>query len=417
MDDPGQQEINNIKKGSKMLEGLKVIEMATYIAAPGAGGILADWGAEVIKIEPLNGCPMRYTMSSVGADHLKGSPIFDLDNRGKKGVALNTATPEGVEAVKRLIMDADVFLTNVRPGGLERAGLDYTTLSAINPRLVYASVTGYGLEGAERDRPGFDIAAFYARSGIGWLQTVKGAEPTTLRTGIGDHVTSMATVSGILAAIIERNKSGKGRLVEASLLRAGIYAAGSDTAVQLAYGKLGSTKPRHESLVPLNNFFKAKGDEWFVIVPRQGQADWDRICRVIGQPALETDERFVNPKVRRTNAAALVDILDAAFGAHELDYWREKLDVEDMIWAPLMRPGDVAKDPQAIASGAYVNVPNNGSKGTHLAPASPIRFPGADDGPKGPSPDLGEHTLAVLKQYGYSDADIEQLKASKTINA
>mgnify|MGYP002866110755 CR=1 FL=1 len=108
-----------------MLEGLKVVEMATYIAAPGAGGILADWGAEVIKIEPLSGCPMRYTMANVGADHLKGSPIFDLDNRGKKGLAINTATPEGVAAVKRLVEDADVFITNVRPGGLERAGLDY----------------------------------------------------------------------------------------------------------------------------------------------------------------------------------------------------------------------------------------------------------------------------------------------------
>lgn len=400
-----------------MLEGIKVIEMATYIAAPGAGGILADWGAEVIKIEPLSGCPMRYTMTNVGADHLKGSPIFDLDNRGKKGMALNTTTPDGVEAVKRLIKDADVFLTNVRPGGLDRAGLDYASLSAINPRLIYASVTGYGLEGAERDRPGFDIAAFYARSGIGWLQTVKGAEPTTLRTGIGDHTTSMATVSGILAAIIERSRTGKGRLVEASLLRTGIYAAGSDTAVQLAYGKLGSTKSRHEALVPLNNFFKAKGDEWFVIVPRQGQADWPAICRVVGQPELENDERFADPKLRRANAAALVDILDAAFAAHDIDHWRGRLDAEDLIWAPLMRPGDVAKDPQAIAAGSYVNVPNSGGEGSHLAPASPVRFPGADDGPKGPSPDLGEHTLAVLKEYGYTDAEIEQLRASKTIKA
>lgn len=398
-----------------MLEGIKVIEMATYIAAPGAGGILADWGAEVIKIEPLNGCPMRYTMANMGADHLKGSPIFDMDNRGKKGIAINTATPEGVEAVKRLVKDADVFITNVRPGGLERAGLDYESLKAVNPRLVYASVTGYGLEGDERDRPGFDIAAFYARSGIGWLQTVKGAEPTTLRTGIGDHTTSMATVSGILAAIVERQKTGTGRLVEASLIRAGIYAASSDTAVQLKYGKLGSTKPRHESVAPLNNFFRAKGETWFVVVPRQGSVDWTAICKVIGQPELEHDERFNNPKGRRANAAQLVDILDAAFEQHDLDYWKEKLDAADMIWAPLMRPGDVAKDPQAIASGAYVNVPENGGDGTFLAPASPIRFPGADDGPKGPSPELGEHTLAVLKKHGYSDAEIEALKASKTI--
>ncbi len=398
-----------------MLEGLKVIEMATYIAAPGAGGILADWGADVIKIEPLNGCPMRYTMANVGADHLKGSPIFDLDNRGKKGLAINTATPEGVDAVKRLVEDADVFITNVRPGGLERASLDYDSLKEINPRLVYASVTGYGLEGPDRDRPGFDIAAFYARSGVGWLQTVKGGEPVSLRTGIGDHTTSMATVGGILAAIFERQTTGKGRLVEASLLRAGIYAAGSDTAVQLRYGKLGSTKTRHEAVQPISNFFKTR-DTWIVIVPRQSSTDWTAICKVIGRPELETDPRFDNPKNRRANAAELVDILDAAFIQHDLDHWREKLDAEDMIWAPLLRPADVFADPQAKAAGAYVEVPEEGGgEGTYLSPASPIRFPGADDGPKGPAPALGEHTIDTLKASGFSDEEIEGLKKAGAI--
>jgi crotonobetainyl-CoA:carnitine CoA-transferase CaiB-like acyl-CoA transferase len=406
---------NKKLEGLPMLEGLKVVEVATYIAAPGAAGILADWGAEVIKVEPLSGCPMRYTMANMGADHLKGSPIFDLDNRGKKGVAINTATPEGVEAVKRLVKDADVFITNVRPGGLERSGLDYKTLSEINPRLVYASVTGYGLQGPDRDRPGFDVAAFYARSGVGYLQTVKGAEPTILRTGIGDHTTSMATASGILAALFERQRTGKGRLVEASLIRAGIYAAGSDTAVQLKYGKLGSTKSRHESVAPLSNFFKAKDETWFVIVPRQGSVDWQAVCRVIGKPELETDERFANPKGRRANAAQLVDILDAAFAEHDLDYWRAKLDAEDMIWAPLMKPGDVANDPQAKAAGAFVEVPEHDGNGTYLAPASPIRFPGADDGPKGPAPALGEHTLEVLSGLGYSEADIVKLREAKAI--
>lgn len=397
-----------------MLEGIKVIEMATYIAAPGAGGILADWGAEVVKIEPLSGCPMRYTMQNVGAEHLKGSPIFDLDNRGKKGLAIDTSKPEGVEAVKRLVKDADVFITNVRPGGLERAGLDYESLKKVNPRLVYASVTGYGLEGPDRDRPGFDIAAFYARSGVGWLQTVKGKEPVTLRTGIGDHTTSMATVGGILAALVERQKTGTGRLVEASLLRAGIYAAGSDTAVQLRYGKLGSTKSRHEALMPISNFFQTK-DTWIVIVPRQGTVDWTAVCRAIGRPELETDERFDNPKKRRANAAELVDILDAAFAEHDVDYWRAKLDAEDIIWAPLMRPADVFADPQAHAAGAYVKVPEEDGSGTYLAPASPVRFPGYDDTPKSASPALGQHTLETLQAAGFTDAEIDALRSSGAI--
>src|SRR5690606_27492590 len=149
---------------------------------------------------------------------------------------------------------------------------------------------------------------FWARSGLGYLETVKGQEPTTLRTGIGDHTTSMATAAGILAALVERQRTGKGRLVESSLIRAGIYAAGSDMAVQLKFGRLGSTKSRKEAVSPLSKFFSTRSGEWFVIVPRQGSVDWTAVCRIIGQPELETDPRFADPKSRRVNAAALVDL-------------------------------------------------------------------------------------------------------------
>ena len=400
-----------------MLEGIRVIEMATYIAAPGAGGILADWGAEVIKVEPLSGCPMRNFFKSVGVDHLKGNPVFDLDNRGKRSVALNTATPEGVEAIKRLVKDADVFLTNVRPGGLERAGLDYESLKKVNPKLVYATVSGYGLQGPDRDRPGFDMAAFYARSGLGAITTPKGQEPAPLRTAVGDHTTSMATTAGILGALLERQRTGKGRLVEASLLRTGIYALGSDMSIQLKFGKLGSTKSRHEAINPLNNFFKTSDGIWIAIIPRQGSVDWDAICKAIGQPKMIEDPRFKSSRDRRANGTELVDILDAAFAQHDLEYWTKALDEQDMVWAPMMPPGDVAADPQAEAAGAFFDVPENDGSGTFRAPASPIRFggEGEDAHPRGPSPDLGQHTLDVLKEFGYSEADIAGLQKSGTI--
>ncbi|GAK46011.1 L-carnitine dehydratase/bile acid-inducible protein F [Tepidicaulis marinus] len=400
-----------------MLEGIRVIEMATYIAAPGAGGILADWGAEVIKVEPLSGCPMRNFFKSVGVDHLKGNPVFDLDNRGKRSVALNTATPEGVEAIKRLVKDADVFLTNVRPGGLERAGLDYESLKKVNPKLVYATVSGYGLQGPDRDRPGFDMAAFYARSGLGAITTPKGQEPAPLRTAVGDHTTSMATTAGILGALLERQRTGKGRLVEASLLRTGIYALGSDMSIQLKFGKLGSTKSRHEAINPLNNFFKTSDGIWIAIIPRQGSVDWDAICKAIGQPKMIEDPRFKSSRDRRANGTELVDILDAAFAQHDLEYWTKALDEQDMVWAPMMPPADVAADPQAEAAGAFFDVPENDGSGTFRAPASPIRFggEGEDAHPRGPSPDLGQHTLDVLKEFGYSEADIAGLQKSGTI--
>lgn len=397
-----------------MLEGIKIIEMATYVAAPGAGGIMADWGAEVIKIEPLTGCPMRHFLSNLGAS-LSGNPVFAVDNRGKKGVALNTGTPEGIAAVKKLVETADVFLTNVRPGGLERAGLDYESLKAINPRLIYASVTGYGLQGPDRDRPGFDAAAFYGRSGFGQLSTPKGAEPAPLRTAVGDHITAMATAAGVLAALVERGRTGQGRLVEASLLRAGTYALGADLSIQLMYGKLASSKSRHEAISPIFNFFQTREGRWITIVPRQGGVDWPAICRAIGQPGLIEDPRFSTPKLRRTNAAALVDILDRAFAAYDLDEWQRRLDAEDMIWAPLMHPSDVVRDPQAIAAGAFADMPARNGQPGYRTPASPVRFPGADDGPKGPVPELGEHTQEVLLAAGYTKDELEILRRAGAI--
>ena len=209
-----------------MLKGLKVIEYATYIAAPGAGGILCDWGADVIKIEPPGGDPIRKFFATIGAE-TADNPVFDLDNRGKRSIELDIATDEGRDALLKLIDGADVFLTNVRPGGLERAGLDFAPLHARNPRLIYASVTGYGLEGEEKDRPGFDMAAFWSRAGLASLFAPKGAEPFPIRTATGDHICSMATAAGILAALHERHGTGKGRLVETSLVRAATYSISS----------------------------------------------------------------------------------------------------------------------------------------------------------------------------------------------
>ena len=211
-----------------MLEGIKVVEMATYIAAPAAGGMLADWGADVIKIEPLGGCPMRNFFATAMTDDYPDNPVFALDNRGKRAVSINTSTQEGADLVRQIIADADVFITNVRPAQLEKQGLDFATLNKINPKMVYASVTGFGLEGDERDKPGFDTAAFWAKSGIGWMMTPKGASPVPLRVAVGDHITGISTASGILAALLKARDTGQGTLVEGSLVRSGAYVVGSD---------------------------------------------------------------------------------------------------------------------------------------------------------------------------------------------
>ncbi|MEZ6024138.1 MAG: CoA transferase, partial [Hyphomonadaceae bacterium] len=208
-----------------MLTGLKIVEYATYIAAPGAGGVMADWGADVIKVEPPGGDPIRMFFASVGVEEA-ANPVFDMDNRGKRGIVLDTAQAGGRDALLKLVDGADVFLTNVRPGGLKRAGLDPEALMARNPRLVYATLTGYGLEGPDADRPGMDSAAFWARSGLAAMFRPKGGDPVQLRTAFGDHVASLAIVGGVLAALHERQSTGKGRLVDASLLRVAHYVGG-----------------------------------------------------------------------------------------------------------------------------------------------------------------------------------------------
>lgn len=395
-----------------LLQGLKVVEFASYIAAPGAAGILADWGAEVIKVERPEGDPMRHIFGDV-KNELSGNPTFALDNRGKRAVALDISKPEGREALARLAADADVFLTNVRPAALKRAGLDEASLRAANPRLVYAMVTGYGLEGPDADKPGFDVTAFWSRAGVAHMHAPKGSDPFILRSGVGDHVTSLATVSAILAALYEREQTGAGRLVQTSLLATGVYTVGSDLAVQLAFGKLASNKPRSAPFDPLANFYKSRDGHWFVLNPRGGGKDWPVLCAACDRPDLPDDERFRSGRLRKDNTALLVQEFDQAFGALDFADIARRLDEADLVWAPVQSPAEVAADPQVAAAGALLEV-EDGAGGTYRSPAAPARFPGADAQVRPPAPRLGQHTREVLADLGYS---ADQIQAMLTAGA
>jgi len=394
-----------------MLNGLKIIDYATYIAAPGAAGVFADWGADVTKVEPPGGDPIRLFFATVGVEGRDINPVWEMDNRGKRGIVLDTTQEAGREVLLRLVDGADVFLTNVRPGGLKRSGLDHDTLLKRNPRLIYGSLTGYGLDGPDADRPGMDAAAFWARAGLAALFRPKGGEPVQLRTAFGDHIASMALASGVLAALYERTQTGKGRLVEASLLRAAHYSASADLALQHVYGRIASNRPRHDAPLPLMNFFKTKDERWISLLARQGDSDWPRICRALRVETLIDDPRFSNARARRKNSGALVDALDAAFAQFALKEAGAALDTQELIWSLLQSPEEAAADPQAIAAGAVVQTPQRDGS-TINAPGSPVRFPGADDGPKGPAPTVGEHTHEVLAELGYSEAEVEALFAS-----
>ena len=340
--------------------------------------------------------------------------MFELDNRGKRGVVLDISTPEGRDAAIRLVATADIFLTNVRPGSLKRAGLDFDSLHAGHPALIYCSLTGSGLQGVDADRAGMDVAAFWSRAGVGASTAPKGVDPFPIRTAMGDHITSLSTVAAILAAVHERHGTGKGRLVETSLLRTGVYSIGSDMAIQLRFGKLASTRPRAQAVQPLANFFKTADGRWICLLVRTGGKDWPQIAAAVGRPDLVENPLFASSRARRENGPALVEMLDAAFAAFSYADMATRLDEYDITWAPYQTPGELTRDPQAEAAGCFVDTPD-GKGGSFRSPASPARFAGYDDTPKSGPPSLGQHTDEVLAEIGYSADEIAALRASKAV--
>ncbi|MDP3747379.1 MAG: CaiB/BaiF CoA-transferase family protein [Phenylobacterium sp.] len=388
-----------------MLEGLKVIELATHIAAPAAGGMLAEWGADVVKVENPDGDPIRRGFEKLSPDG--ESPAFQLDNRGKRSAMLDIRQPEGREALLRLMRGADVFLTNVRPGALKRAGIDWESVRAANPALIYASVTGYGLLGDSADLPGYDVAAFWSRSGVASLMTPKGEEPFPLRTGLGDHTCALATAAAILAAVVERSRTGRGRLVETSLLRSGVYAISSDLAVFLRLGRIASTHKRTETAVPLVNYYRSADGRWVCLMPRDRRTDWPKIATAAGRLDLIDDPRFRDDEGRKANTAALVAALDEGFGQVDYAELSRRLTEADLVWAPLQTPQELAGDPLAEAAGCFVEAPD-GRGGSFRSPATPARFPGWEP-VLGAPPSLGQHTAEVLAEAGLDPGQIARL--------
>ena len=257
------------------LEGVKVVELGVWVAGPAAGGILADWGAEVVKIEPPAGDPSRTFQYSLTGQMMPTNPIFEMDNRSKRSIVLDLTTPEGKEIADDLIADADVFVTNVRLGGLERLGLDAETLTTRHPRLIYAAITGYGMEGEDADRAAYDIAAFWSRSGIAHLLTRPGEDPPFQRGGMGDHNAGLAGAAAVCAALYSR-ENRRGQLVSTSLLREGLYTISFDLSVLLGWG-LTLQIGQRESMgnVAMNNYSASDGKRFWV-VGLDGMRHWPR---------------------------------------------------------------------------------------------------------------------------------------------
>jgi crotonobetainyl-CoA:carnitine CoA-transferase CaiB-like acyl-CoA transferase len=322
-------------------------------------------------------------------------------------VVLDTTAGDGRSALLALLEDADVFVTNVRPASLARARLDYDALKDAFPALIYASVSGYGLEGPEADIPAFDLTGFWTRTGVAASTIPPDQEPFPCRPGFGDHVTALATLSGVLAAVYERGRTGRGRLVEASLMRAGVYALGWDASLHLRYGQTPTAQPRAERPSAMSGFFRTADDRWFCLVPR-GPRCFAALLTAIGRPDILADPRFTPPIADIDDVRQLRAIFDAAFAGVTLDAVAAMLNAADLIWAPMASLAEVAADPQAQAAGCFVSTPDRFG-GAFTAPAAPVRFPGLPTEPRAPAPALGEHTREALLEAGWAEAAVDAL--------
>jgi crotonobetainyl-CoA:carnitine CoA-transferase CaiB-like acyl-CoA transferase len=391
-----------------LLSGLKVVELATWIAGPGCAMIMADWGADVVKVESAAGDAVRQFYP--GTDQQPGNPIFSMENRGKRGIVLDIAKPAGREAMIELLKGPDVFVTNLRPGPLRRAGLDHAALADIAPRLIYASVTGFGLEGEGADEPAFDMTAFWNRTGASSAFNPPGVEPLACRPAFGDHTTAMATLAGVLAALHERSRTGRGRLVEASLVRTGVYALSWDWAVKLRYGEAVTAQPRDERLVALGGYFRAGDGRWFFVQIRSPNC-FPALMKAIGRPEVSVDSRFAPPIEDLAAARELRAILDEAYGRMTLAEVGAMLAAVDIAWAPKASFDEVMADPQIQTAGCFTTS-LDGQGGVFAAPATPIRFGGVAAAPPRAPPDLGQHTREVLAEAGYGPEAIEAMLAA-----
>lgn len=396
------------------LEGIRVVELGVWVAGPAAGCLLADWGADVVKIEPPGiGDPARTFSRMLGAD-LPSNPIFENDNRSKRSIALDLSKPAGLAIAHELLARADVFVTNVRMAGLVRLGLDPKSLQARNPRLVYGAISGYGFAGPDADRAAYDIAGFWARSGIAAALTSRGQHPPFQRGGMGDHNAGLALAGGISAALFRRERSGEGQLVTTSLLREGLYTLSFDLSVAVRFGVGIAVADRASMGNPcINNYCDCEG-KWFWLVGLEGERHWPPLARAVGHPEWIDDPRFAGPAQRAANARELIALLDAVFATRTRAEWGRIFDAEhELWWAPVQSADEVLADPQVHAAGGFVEVPDGDT--TTLLPATPVDFEATPVAPRAMAPALGEHSDAILAELGRGRDEIAALRAQKVV--
>jgi formyl-CoA transferase len=392
------------------LDGIRVLEVANWLAAPAGCALLADFGADVVKVEPPGGEPYRgYGGVQTGFNY-----FFELDNRGKRGMTLDLDNPTAREVIYRLLPQMDVFVTNLLAGRRERYGLTYEELVKHRQDLIFVSVTGYGSEGPDRNRPGYDYAAFWARSGIMGMMGEPDAAPPAQRPGMGDHTTAMLVAGSTAMALLHRQKTGEGQQVDVSLHNTGLWVLGIDVQTSLV-AKMDLPRISRQAVPnPLWNTYETRDGRWIMCVMLVADRYWKPFCRAIEREDLVDDERFNSFAGRGMNNQALIAVLDQVFASRTLEEWRPRLDGEGLIWAPAQTLTEAINDPQAQAREPFAEI-EHPSQGKIRLIDTPAKFSRARVGVQGPAPELGQHTEEVLLAAGYDWEEIAALRAGGVI--
>jgi crotonobetainyl-CoA:carnitine CoA-transferase CaiB-like acyl-CoA transferase len=326
---------------------------------------------------------------------------------------VNLEHHDGRTIVQQLLARADVFVTNLRQSALNKFGLSYDALRTANPRLVYCHITGYGLDGADRDRPAYDVGAFWSRAGIAWSLAPEGHEPPQQRGGMGDHTTALSAVGAVCAGLVARQSTGIGQLVSTSLLRTGMYVLGWDLNIRLRFGRVAPPYTRDTVPNPVVSSYRAGDGKWFWLLGLQGDRHWPDLVRAIDRPDLRDDPRFRDIKARREHAPVLVPMLDAIFATKPLAEWTPIFDRENVWWAPVQTPDEVVTDPQVRAAGGIVTAPVTDGEADMVA--SPVDFSDTPSTSTAAAPEFGQHTEEILLELGYDWESIAHLREQGAI--
>jgi len=396
-----------------MFKGLKVLDCSSFIAAPAAATILSDFGADVIKIEPPGaGDPYRAVPLLPAMPQARENYAWMLASRNKRGLALNLAKPSAQEVVRRLVAQADVFITNFPAVVRKKLGLRYEDLAPLNGRLIYASFTGYGESGEEASKPGFDITAWWARSGLmDGVRTEATAPPARSLTGMGDHPSGISLYAGIVMGLYQRQLTGMGAHVGTSLLANGIWCNGVMAQAALCGARFIDRPPREQALNAFTNYYQCRDKRWLILTILNEERQWPVFIKCLGRDDLQNNPRFATSRDRMKNAVELTTVLDKTFATKDRSEWREILAAGGIVFDVVASAQDIPNDSQVLANDILVPFDND----SVLTVTSPISVEGQDKVRPRRPPEVGQHSDEVLREAGYDAAMIAKLRTDGAV--